>query len=244
MTRPMGHDHFLPGANPFPGRSAIISPVAGFGVVVLFFSWLLPLQSLVASDLHFDFQEDEVGRCPQGFSFHQGRTEREVSSDWRVIRDGENHVLVHRGAAGGKHRSALAIVEKCESRDIKLSVKLKFSRDDDEATGGVFWRYQNAGNYLVARLDYPKRRVRLYRVVNGNVATFGHADPVTLDPETWYELRVEHKRETVKVYLDDEVVIMVKDRHFHEAGRAGLWTKWSSQAYFDDLRIRQWSRDE
>jgi hypothetical protein len=57
-------------------------------------------------------------------------------------------------------------------------------------------------------------------------------------------LRVEHKGDTVKVYLDDEVLIVEKDRHFREAGKVGLWTKADAQTYFDDFLIRVPHEDE
>jgi hypothetical protein len=195
-----------------------------------------------ASRFTFDFQADRVGQRPQGFYFDETRGGAE--GKWRVVQDGENQVLAQVDRARDKQRFALAVVKDCKLKDVKLAVKIKSVAGEQEATGGVVWRYRNSENYLVARVDILDKRVRLYRVVNGNLATFGREDGLKLKPDTWYTLRVEHKGNTVKVYLDDEVLIVEKDRHFRDAGKVGLWTKADAKTYFDDFRLRNSDDDD
>jgi hypothetical protein len=160
-----------------------------------------------------------------------------------VVQDGDHRVLAQVDRTGDKHRLALAVVRDCKLKDVKLTVKIKCVAGEQEATGGVVWRYRNSENYLLARVDTMDRRVRLYRVVNGNLATFGREDGLKLEPDTWYTLRVEHQGDRVKVYLDDEVLIVERDRHFRDAGKVGLWTKADAKTYFDDFRIRNMNDD-
>jgi hypothetical protein len=219
------------------------------GIVAWGLGWSEHVQLGVtrASDVHFSFQSDQLDQNPQKFIFCSGRTSNVIPVHWRVVADTENsqrQVLAWLAPEKVEHRYALALAESCHCRDVKLSVRIKFPSGEPDATGGLVWRYQDSENYLVARLDPSQQRGRLYRVVNGNLATFGHADGLTLQPETWYTLRVEHKRDTVKMYLDDEALLVVKDRHFRHSGRVGIWTKTTASTYFDDLRIRQWHDDD
>jgi hypothetical protein len=190
----------------------------------------------------FDFESDAVGESPKGFAFKS--TGPGGEGKWLVVRDGDEQVLAQVDRKRHKQRLALAVVEDAVLKDVKLAVRIKSVAGDREATGGVVWRYRDAENYLLARIDVLDNRVRLYRVVNGNLATFGREDGLKLKPDTWYTLRVAHQGSTIKVYLDDEVVIMEKDRHFRDAGKVGLWTKADAKTFFDDLRFRDPNHDD
>jgi hypothetical protein len=224
-----------------PAASTVDSAVFRWCVFLLAASLAASPVSAETSQLSFDFQSDQVGEQPRGFYFD--RTGRGTEGDWRVVEDGESHVLAQVDRAREKQRLALAVVENAKLKDVKLQVKIKCVAGEREATGGVVWRYRDSENYLLARIDVMDNRVRLYRVVNGNLATFGREDDLKLKPDTWYTLRVEHKGRTIKVYLDDEALIVERDRHFRDAGKVGLWTKADAKTYFDDLRFRDANND-
>ena len=82
------------------------------------------------------------------------------------------------------------------------------------------------------------KRVRLYRVVNGHRVKFGEEINLPLSAGTWYTLRVEHRQDKIKVYLDGEAVIVEKETHFQKAGRVGLYANENARTFFDDFEAR------
>jgi hypothetical protein len=116
---------------------------------------------------------------------------------------------------------------------------LKAVEGDVDQAGGVMWRYRDSENYLVARLDVSERNLRLSRVRDGNRVQFGLKEKLDVKLGQWYTLRVEHRGREVKVYLDDEVLIIERERHFRRPGRVGLWTIADSVVHFDDFQAER-----
>jgi hypothetical protein len=96
----------------------------------------------------------------------------------------------------------------------------------------------------VARLDVTDGDVRLFRVSDGNSTPFGIKQDLDLKPNQWYTLRVVHVGCEIKVYLDDDVVIMKHEKHFERSGKVGLWTKSDSVMQFDDLQAKRIESDD
>ncbi len=188
----------------------------------------------------WNFEQDEVDRSPKGFYFDE--TSGAPKAKWRVVQDGGNRALAQLDTSSERRRYALAVVEGSNYKDVKLKVRIKVAAGNLEPTGGVVWRYRDSENYLVARIDFSDGRVRLHRVVNGNRVMFGKGGKVPFEAEKWYTLRVEHKEDKIKVYLDDEVLIVEKDRHFRHAGKVGLWTQSDAATYFDDFCVEERER--
>lgn len=202
---------------------------------------ILTLLGLAADARHrggvWDFQKDAPGKPPTGFFFQvTERTGREPAGKWRVVEEGENKLLAQLDRSRDDLRFALAIVEGTSLEHLRLSCRVKAVDGTDDQSGGLVWRYRNSENYLVARLDVREDNVRLYRVVNGNRVKFGGEGDLGLKAGRWYALRVEHRGETVKVYLDGEMLFDERDRHFRGPGKFGLWTEADSVTHFDDLR--------
>lgn len=190
------------------------------------------LSDSIPFELRHSFDEMELGRAPVEFSFaHDG-----PAGDWKIISDGTNKVLAQRDKTEDRHRTALALID-VDLKSVKIEVRIKCVSGEKDRTGGVVWRYRDANNYLLARVDVEDDRVRLYRVVNGNRIRFGKEDDVNLRTNRWYTLRIEHDDQTVKVYLDGEVLIVERDQHFPLPGKLGLWTKADAVTYFDDIRF-------
>ena len=182
----------------------------------------------------WDFSKDKPGERPAGFTF--AATGRGEAGPWRVVDDSGNHVLAQLGRGGDKNRMTLAVADHPAPGDVRLSARIKVVGGEAEEVGGIVWRYQNPSNYLCARLDTDEDNVLLYRVVNGNRVKFGGEGDLRLKEKTWYTLRIEHRGERIKVYLDDEMLFDERDQHFKTPGSVGLWTKGDSHVYFDELR--------
>jgi len=199
---------------------------------------------LLAGPLHgeerawtWDFETDKVGGKPAGFYFDE--TGRAPDGKWRVADDEGKHVLAQLDRSREHTRYALAVVEKSSIEHVKVSVRMKAVKGDLDKAGGVMWRYRDSENYLVARLDISERNLRLYRFRDGTRVQFGVAEKLEIKPGTWYTLRIEHRGREVKVYLDDEILIIERERHFQQSGRVGLWTKSDSIIHFDDFKAER-----
>jgi hypothetical protein len=199
------------------------------------------LASVQEASSSWDFSGDEVEKEPGGFYFDE--TDRAPAAKWRVVEHDGGRVLAQLDRSRGRNRSALAVVKDSRYEDLKLTVRIKAVEGSQDQSGGVVWRYRNSENYLLARLSVSGRNVRLYRVVRGNRVKFGEEDDLRLKPNTWYTLRVEHKGDRIKVYLNDDVLFVERDRHFRDAGKIGLWSGADSLTYFDDFRVQKLEDD-
>jgi hypothetical protein len=199
---------------------------------------------LLATSLHGDerqwtwsFDKDQPDEKPAGFYFDD--TGRAPDGKWRVIVDEGNQVLAQLDRSRDRNRYALAVVENSSIEHLKASVRMKAVEGDVDQAGGVMWRYRDSENYLVARLDVSERNLRLYRFVDGNRVQFGVKEDLNVKLGQWYTLRVEHRGREVKVYLDEDILLIERDRHFRRPGKIGLWTIADSVIHFDDLRAQK-----
>ena len=183
----------------------------------------------------WDFEKDAVGQTPAGFYFDT--TREATDGKWEIVKDGESNVLAQTDRNRSEHRFALAVVRDASVEDLRLSVRLKSVEGEVDQTGGIIWRYRNSENYYLLRADVAERKVRLYRVVNGNRIQFAHEKDVKLAPNTWHLLKVEHDGDRIKAYLDDEMLFKAKDQTFHKPGKIGLWTQADAVTHFDDLKV-------
>jgi hypothetical protein len=185
----------------------------------------------------WNFDMDEPGKKPEGFYFDE--TGRAPDGKWRVVEHEGNKVLAQLDENRDRDRYALAVVDDFALEHLRISVRIKAVEGDVDQDGGVMWRYRNSENYLVARLDIREKNVRLYRFVRGNRVQFGVEEGLDVQVGQWYTLRVEHRGRQIKVYLNDEVLFIERDRHFTRPGKVGLWTKSDSVVYFDDLEVKE-----
>lgn len=185
----------------------------------------------------WDFERDEVGGQPQEFYFVE--TNEAPDAKWQVVNQNSNHALaqldVHQ--EDGPSRRALAVVDEVWFEHVTLTVDIKSASGRRRPQAGVVWRYRSSEDHLVACIDFSDRRVRLYRVVNGNRVQFGVSEEIPIKVNEWYKLRVEHRGLIVKVYLNDEAFIIEKDQHFLRGGRVGLWTQTDAATFFDNLHV-------
>jgi hypothetical protein len=207
--------------------------------------FILALTSLLLGDVRegkWDFEKDPIGAPPAGFYFRKmgdGPPGR-----WEVVDDGGNHVLGQLSESPEGYRFPMAIVEGSKFGELKLRVRIKAIRGEDDQSGGVVWHYKDDENYLIARLDVTERNVRLFRVWDGNIIHMGRKGDLDLKTNQWYTLRVEHRGPEIKVYLDDDIMLIRETKHFRRPGRIGLWTKAHSVMYFDDLVAEDLNADD
>jgi hypothetical protein len=188
-------------------------------------------ESVTAQRTAWTFEDLPAGRPPARFLFASSPTDR--SGQWSVVRDGTNSVLgqLRQGQSGVQ----LAVVEGPSFGDLVLSVRVRVL--EGARSAGVVWRYRDADNYYLARLDLREQDVRIYRVVAGQRTRLEEEDGLELQADSWNMLKVEHRGTRMRLLINGVPVADARDRTGQEAGAVGLWTS-DSTAWFDDLSVQ------
>jgi hypothetical protein len=104
--------------------------------------------------------------------------------------------------------------------------------------GGPVWRYQDADNYYIARANPLESNYRVYKVIDGKRIQLDSAD-IEVPAGCWHRLRVVHKGDEIRCYLNGKLLLEVTDTALRTEGRVGLWTKADAVTLFDDLQVME-----
>jgi 3-keto-disaccharide hydrolase len=209
-----------------PTLRGVIRLTASCGIVAAVF----------AQGQKMDFEKDEVGKPPKGFSFAltgQGRP-----GVWVVKTDDQSHgnVLVQTDADKTDYRFPLAVYDGLSAKDVTLTVSFKPISGRGDQGAGLIWRYQDANNYYVTRCNALENNCTIYHVVKGSRKAFA-SKGVKVATGTWHTLRMQAAGEHFVVTYDGQTVLDTKDATFANSGKVGLWTKADSVIAFDDFTI-------
>ncbi len=119
--------------------------------------------------------------------------------------------------------------------DVEVSMKFKPISGQEDASGGVVFRF-NDGKYYVVRANALEDNFRLYSYDRGRrqIATASVKAPAL---GQWHTMRLVALGDRMQAWLDGKLYLDHRDSRF-KSGRVGLWTKADSVTAFDDLTIR------
>src|SRR5262245_37653032 len=183
-----------------------------------------------------DFQRDEVGKGPQGFT--SALTGGGPPPTWVVQADSgqpNGRVLAQTSADDTDYRFPLCVFDGFSARDVSVSTRFQAREGEIDRAGGLVVRYRDANNYYITRANALEDNVRLYRVVNGERQQFA-GEKKTVAAGVWHALRLDVSGPRFAVFFDGELLFTATDDAFADAGKVGLWTKADSVTWFDDLR--------
>ncbi|MSQ94486.1 MAG: DUF1080 domain-containing protein [Gemmataceae bacterium] len=186
----------------------------------------------------WDFEDAAVGKLPPGWT--ATKTGKGEGSVWKVAEDKtapKGPKVLAQTAAGPNSLYNLCVADKARFTDLDLSVSFKAFAGKKDQGGGPVWRYQDADNYYVVRMNPLEDNFRLYKFVAGKRIQLASADIAVADGK-WHTIRVVHKGSRIQCYLNGKLHLDEKDDTFKEAGKIGLWTKADAQTYFDAIEIR------
>jgi hypothetical protein len=147
-----------------------------------------------------------------------------------------NRALVNRVGARGAG-AATAVIEHARASDIHASTRCKFGTSLSEQACGLAFRYVDEQQYYVARADALEQAVLLVLVQAGSERIIGRqAAPITAN--RWYDLNVDAQADRLRVSLNQDLVLDVRDPTIAGPGRVGLWVPAECEAYFDELTFR------
>ena len=147
--------------------------------------------------------------------------------------------------ASGPHSAGFPLLyDKVVCRDGEVSVKFRIAPSRTDQSAGVIFRYQDPGNYYLLNFSVDQKLIHLVRMVNGqeeSLALAGrdrgagfHHD---LRANQWYVAKVIFRGPRLQVLFGNRRLFEVQDSRLQAAGKAGVWTKGETEAFFDDFRI-------
>ena len=192
--------------------------------------------ALIAQAVKSDFEKEDVGKPPKGFS--SALTGRGRPGVWLVKKDDASHgnVLAQTDADTTDYRFPVAIYDGFNAKDVDIAVQFKAVSGKGDQGAGLVWRYQDQNNYYVTRCNALEDNCTIYHVVKGNRQAFQNKS-VKVATNTWHSLRVQATGDHFVVTYDANKVLDARDQTFKDAGKVGLWTKADSVMAFNDLTI-------
>src|SRR5436189_134716 len=181
--------------------------------------------AVTGQTVKLDFEKDEVGKPPKGFSF--ALTGQGKPGVWIVKKDDQSHgnVLVQTDADKTDYRFPVAVYDGFTGKDVDLSVQFKAISGRGDQGAGIVWRYRDQNNYYITRCNALEDNCTIYHVINGQRQAFLN-QRVKVASGVWHTLRVEATGDHFVVTYDGQKVLDAKDAAFHDAGKVGRWRNW------------------
>jgi hypothetical protein len=184
----------------------------------------------------WNFEDATPGSLPAGWT--SAKTGEGPGSVWQVQLDASSphgaKTLAQTSSAGPSPLFNLCVTDGPKSANVDLSVSFKAIKGEIDTGGGLVWRYQDAQNYYVARLNPLEDNFRLYKVVAGKRKQLANAN-TDLPAGQWHTLRVVHRGDQIQCHLNGKLLLEGKDTEISQPGRIGFWTKADAVTAFDGL---------
>ncbi|MCE5266955.1 MAG: hypothetical protein LLG00_03625 [Planctomycetaceae bacterium] len=196
---------------------------------------VVPVQA--AKPFRLAMEDTRVGELPSGWI--AAKSGEGQGSVWRIVADDTvpgGKALAQVSADGPKRFYNLCVAKEPKLRDLDMSVAFKAVAGKIDQGGGLVWRYKDAKNYYVTRINPLENNFRLYKVVDGKRRQLATAD-LKVAADRWHVLRVTHRGNRIQCYYAGRAFLDVTDDTFPEAGQIGFWTKADAQTRFAALRV-------
>ena len=211
--------------------------------------WIFPLigscllTAALAADkgdpLVLGFGKEAGDAPPKGWT--AARTGKGEGSVWKVVADdtapSKTGFVLAQTASGPKGLFNLCVADDGAYKDLEMSVAFKAVRGDTDRGGGLVWRYQDADNYYLARMNPLEDNFRVYKVVAGKRTQLGTKDDLKVPSGEWHTIAITQVGDQIACSLDGVKYLEVKDDTFPTAGKVVLWTKADAQTDFDELKV-------
>ena len=192
----------------------------------------------------FHLNKNDVGKVPTGWK--ADKTGKGEGSVWKVVPDetapSKTGLALAQTAESPGSMFNLCVADEPSLKDVEAMVSFKAVKGQKDQGGGIVWRYQDANNYYIARMNPLEDNFRLYHVVAGKRTQFGGKEGLKVPTGTWHTLKVTMAGDKIECFLDGKREIEATDRTITRAGKVGLWTKADAQTHFDDFRVRDLGR--
>ncbi len=173
------------------------------------------------------FSKSDLGKVPQGWKVD--KTGQGEGSVWKVIADktspSKTGYVLAQTAASPRRMFNLCVLSDSKYGDVEVTVCFKAVKGKVDQGGGIVWRYQDANNYYVARMNPLEDNYRFYKVANGKRTQLATKEGLKVPAGEWHTLTIECEGNTIECELDGKDILKCKDSTFTKPGKVGLWTK-------------------
>ncbi len=202
--------------------------------------FLLALGAADDKERTFRFRKDDAGKVPVGWKAAQ--TGKGEGSVWKVVADdtapSKSGFVLAQTAASPRAMFNLCVAEDSNYKDLVLSVAFKAIKGEDDQGGGPVWRYQDANNYYICRMNPLESNFRVYKVIDGKRIQLDTKEKLKVKASEWHRIKIKQVGEKIECWIDDVRHLVAKDDAIGKAGKIGLWTKADAQSHFDDFRVQ------
>jgi hypothetical protein len=184
------------------------------------------------------FTKGDAGKVPPGWSV--AKTGQGEGSVWKVVADdtapSKTGFALAQTAAGPTTLYNLCVVDDTKFKDLEATVSFKAVKGENDQGGGIVWRYQDANNYYLCRMNPLEDNFRVYKVIDGKRTEFKSAD-VKVPAGEWHKITIKQSGDMIECSLDGKKLLELKDDAITKAGKVGLWTKADAQTHFDQFKF-------
>jgi hypothetical protein len=184
------------------------------------------------------FSKDDLGKVPAHWKAAQTGAGESV---WKVVADdtapSKAGFVLAQTTANEKAGFNLCVADAPSLKDVEAFVSFKAVKGEKDQGGGIVWRYQDANNYYIARMNPLEDNFRVYKVVDGKRSKEFQNAEVKVPTGEWHSLKIKMIGDRIECFLDGKKYLDVKDDTFTKAGKVGLWTKADAQTHFDEFVV-------
>jgi hypothetical protein len=206
----------------------------------------LAVSCAVAADdkaKEFKFGKDDADKVPAGWKNAQTG---KGASVWKVVADdtapSKTGYVLAQTTDDPDALFNLCVAQEPSLKDVEVSVAFKAVKGKKDQGGGIVWRYQDANNYYIARMNPLEDNFRVYKVVAGKRSKEFQNAEVKVKAGEWHTLKIEMRGDEIECYLDGKKYLEVKDDSITKAGKVGLWSKADAQTHFDQFTVKDLSK--
>jgi hypothetical protein len=211
------------------------------GLVMLALCFDASLAGAQEKSRAFTFTQADVGKTPAGWNAE--KTGMGEGSIWQVVADetapSRSGYVLAQTAEGPKSLFNLCVAANTRCRNVEAMVAFKANQGKLDQGGGIVWRYLDANNYYLARMNPLEDNFRVYKVVAGKRSKECQDASVKVPAGTWHTLKIKMVGDHIECFLDGQKLLDVHDDSITAAGQVGLWTKADAQTSFDGFRVRE-----
>jgi hypothetical protein len=185
------------------------------------------------------FTKGDLDKVPTGWK--ADKTGKGDGSVWKVVADdtapSKSGFALAQTAEGPTGLFNVCVLDDTKYKDVEAIVAFKAVKGKLDQGGGIVWRYQDADNYYVCRMNPLEDNFRVYKVVDGKRSKEFQNAEVKVPAGEWHTIKVKMEGERIECFLDGKKLLDVKDDSITKPGKVGLWTKADAQTHFDQFKV-------
>jgi len=177
----------------------------------------------------------DLGKVPTGWKSLS--TGEKAATKWVLKADDKAKLALTQVGESPNPVFNLCAADEPAVADLEATVSFSALSGKKDQGGGLVWRFQDANNYYVARMNPLEDNFRLYKVIAGKRIQLATVEDIVVKANTWHTLTIRMKGDAIECLLNGKKHLTATDSTIEKAGRVGLWTKADAVTAFAGLKI-------